>query len=206
MKRILTVLLAALLTTVLGGLAAGPSTAAPSGTLRPVRSLDVNRYLGAWWQQAAIPGFYSVRCARDTVARYGIIDKTTLSVDNRCISPSGQPDGIKGKATVVDTKTNAQLVVSFPGVPNTIDTRGVPNYIVAWVADGAHRGDPYRYAIVGDPFRVSGFILSRDRVISNGTLLMLRHEAEKLGFNSCLFVTSPTSPAQSGYLPLCLVR
>ncbi|MFT3899371.1 MAG: lipocalin family protein [Gordonia sp. (in: high G+C Gram-positive bacteria)] len=201
--RLATTVAAALAVFPLSGVSA--ASAAP-GTLQPVRSLDVPRYLGAWWQQAAIPGFYSLRCARDTVARYGLIDPMTVSVNNRCISPTGQRDGIVGKAKVVDPKTKAQLAVSFPGVPYTFDTKDRPNYVIAWVANGDRPGDPYKYAIVGDPDRLSGFILARSRVISTRTLLMLRAQTERLGFNSCLFVISPTTGGRSDYTPLCLVR
>ncbi|WP_298445513.1 lipocalin family protein [Gordonia sp. (in: high G+C Gram-positive bacteria)] len=187
-------------------LAAAPAHAAPAGSLQPVPRLDVERYLGTWWQQAAIPGFYSVRCLRDTSAHYGLIDATTISVNNTCVSPTGRPDGIRGQAKVVDPRSRAQLSVSFPGVPGTLNPQNTPNYIVTWVADGPRPGDPYEYAIVGDPTRLSGFILSRDRVISTRTLLMLRDKAEERGFNTCLFLTSPTTGGRSDYLPLCLVR
>ncbi|WP_414976543.1 lipocalin family protein [Gordonia sp. (in: high G+C Gram-positive bacteria)] len=189
----------------LGTLDHAAAQGAPA-TLQPVAKLDVHRYLGAWWQQAAVPGFYSLRCARDTVATYSLIDATTVKVDNKCIGPLGNPDGIKGQAKVVDTKTNAQLSVSFPGIPGTIDAGGRANYVVAWVADGARPSDPYRYAIVGDPYRLSGYILSRDKVISHSTLLWLRSQAEKVGFNSCTLLVSPTTGGRSDYTPLCLLR
>ncbi|NMO01850.1 lipocalin family protein [Gordonia sp. TBRC 11910] len=196
-----TVAAAVALTTAVGG----PAQAAPGGALTPVPSLDTARYLGTWWQQAAIPGFYSIRCARDTHATYSLISATTIKVDNRCISPTGMPDGVVGRADLADKKTGAQFVVSFPGVPNTIDPQNHPNYIVAWVADDERPGRAYQYAIVGDPTRLSGFALSRDRVISTAQLLRLRSEVEKLGFNPCLFLVSPTTGGRSDYTPLCLV-
>ncbi|AVM02258.1 lipocalin [Gordonia iterans] len=195
-------ILAALLTAVP---AITPASAAPATPLQPVDKLDVERYLGTWWQQAAIPGFYSIRCARDTSARYGLIDETTISVDNTCISSTGARDGVRGRAKVVDPESRAQLSVSFPDVPFSVDPHDRPNYVVAWVASGNDPDGPYEYAIVGDPDRLSGFILTRDRVIPTSTLLALRSEVSRLGFHTCLFLTSPTTGGRSDYTPLCRV-
>jgi apolipoprotein D and lipocalin family protein len=181
-----------------------PATA-DAAPLKPVPKLDVQRYLGTWWQQATIPSFFGIRCAKDTNATYGIIDATTISVDNKCTSFTGQPDGIKGKATVVDPVSNAQLIVTFPGVPNTIDPGKTPNYIVSWVADGATPDAPYEYAVVGDPSRLSGFVLSRKKVLTTAELRMLKDATEKVGFNSCTFLISPTTGGRSDYSPLCTV-
>ncbi|MGW5523880.1 lipocalin family protein [Gordonia sp. NPDC003950] len=181
-----------------------PATA-DAAPLKPVPKLDVQRYLGTWWQQATIPSFFGIRCAKDTNATYGIIDATTISVDNKCTSFTGRPDGIKGKATVVDPVSNAQLIVTFPGVPNTIDPGKTPNYIVSWVADGATPDAPYEYAVVGDPSRLSGFVLSRKKVLTTAELRMLKDATEKVGFNSCTFLISPTTGGRSDYSPLCTV-
>ncbi|MEP9391943.1 lipocalin family protein [Gordonia sp. VNQ95] len=187
-----------------GAMIIAPATA-DAAPLKPVPKLDVQRYLGTWWQQATIPSFFGVRCAKDTNATYGVIDATTISVDNKCTSFTGQPDGIKGKATVVDPVSNAQLIVTFPGVPNTIDPGKTPNYIVSWVADGATPDAPYEYAVVGDPSRLSGFVLSRKKVLTTAELRMLKDATEKVGFNSCTFLISPTTGGRSDYSPLCTV-
>ncbi len=197
------VVVAAVLAAILGVVVSAPrAEAAPT---QPVAKLDVNRYLGTWWQLATVPSFYGIRCAKDTNATYGLIDAKTISVDNKCISFTGQPDGIKGKATVLDTKTNAQLAVSFPGIPNTINTGNFPNYIVTYVEDGADPTGPYKYAIVGDPTRLSGFLLSREKNISTDELRRLRGKVEQAGFNSCTFLVSPITGWRSDYSPLCTV-
>ncbi len=187
-------------------------TTADAAPLQPVAKLDVTRYLGTWWQQATIPSFFGVRCAKDTNATYTQITATTIGVDNRCTSFTGQPDGIKGKATVIDPATKAQLVVTFPGVPNTINPGNNPNYIVTWVGDtqgrdatgpNANSAEPYQFAIVGDPTRLSGFVLSREKVLTTDQLRMLKRRTEAAGFNSCTFLISPTTGGRSDYSPLC---
>ncbi|MFT4087747.1 MAG: lipocalin family protein [Gordonia sp. (in: high G+C Gram-positive bacteria)] len=67
-------------------------------------------------------------------------------MDNRCMSFTGAPDGIVGRADLVDAATKAQFSVSFPGIPFTIDPQKRPNYTVAWVQDGATATAPYRDA------------------------------------------------------------
>ncbi|GAB93580.1 lipocalin family protein [Gordonia rhizosphera] len=201
-RPLITVLvaLAAALATLVA--TAAPASAAP---LAPVPKLDVDRYLGTWWQLATVPSFFGVRCAKDTNATYTRIDDRTIGVDNRCTSPTGQLDGIKGKAIVLDPVTNAQLAVKFPFVPNTLDSGDTPNYIVAWLQDGDSPTAPYRYAIVGDPTRFSGFLLSRDKTVSNAELRRLRGKVESVGYNSCTFLISPTTGGRSDYSPLCTV-
>lgn len=194
---------AALLLAGLGTVTAvAPANAAP---LRPVASLDPARYLGQWWQLATVPSFYGVRCARDTNATYTKINDTTIGVNNRCTSFTGMSDGIKGQAKIVDPVTKAQLVVSFPGIPFAVNPGNTPNYIVSYVEDGDSPTAPYQYAIVGDPTRSSGFLLSRDKVVPTSELRRLRTKIESVGFNPCTFLISPTTGGRSDYSPLCLV-
>ena len=43
--------------------------------LTPVIGFDHNRYLGTWYEIAAIPGFLQSRCARDTQTEYTAAEK-----------------------------------------------------------------------------------------------------------------------------------
>ncbi|MGV9711384.1 lipocalin family protein [Gordonia sp. NPDC003424] len=200
--RSLTALVAALVAIGTVFTVAAPASAAP---LAPVAKLDPQRYIGTWWQLATIPSSYGVRCGKDTHATYTIIDKTTIGVDNRCTSFTGQPDGVTGKAYVLDPTTNAALNVQIDGVPKLPGQNNFPNYVVAWTEDGADPKGPYEYAIVGDPTRFSGFLLSRKKVVSNAELHRLRMKVESVGFNSCTFLVSPTTGGRSDYSPLCTV-
>ncbi|MFW0787176.1 lipocalin family protein [Gordonia sp. CPCC 206044] len=180
----------------------GPASAAP---LQPIPKLDTTRYLGSWWQLAAVPAFFNLNCAKDTKATYTPIDATTIGVENTCATFTGQRNRVQGRASVVDPVTKAQLSVKFPQVPVSIDPGNTPNYIVAWIGDGKTPDDPYRFAVVGDPTRTSGFLLSRDKVVSTSTLRMLRGQIEKVGFNSCTFLVTPTTGGRTDHSPLCTV-
>ena len=201
-RRLFTLLATAALAVAALVASTGPATAAP---LQPIPKLDTERYLGSWWQLAAIPAFFNLNCAKDTKATYTLIDATTIGVENTCTTFTGQTNGVKGQAKVVDPVPKAQLSVSFPQVPVSIDPNNAPNYIVTWIADGATPDDPYQFALVGDPTRFSGFVLSRDKVVTTETLRMLRGQVEKAGFNSCTFLVSPTTGGRTDYSPLCTV-
>lgn len=174
-------------------LAGGTAQAAPfpSGSagwepLAPVPSLDVAKYMGTWNQIAAIPQPFNLMCARDTQATYTLLDPANIRVENTCTTWMGSKNQIVGNARVNDPVTNAQLHVSFPGVPTQENPEGPTNYIIAYIADD------YSWALVGDPFRTSGFILSRSSAVTPEKFREIRAVVESKGYNSSIILTSPT--------------
>lgn len=163
--------------------------------LRPVPGLDVDRYLGRWHQLAAIPAPFSLACARDTTAEYGLLPSGDVSVHNTCTTWANTPNSITGSARVLDPVTKAQLQVSFPfGSP---DQPGVPNYVVTAIAPD------YSWALVGDPLRVSGFLLSRTPAFTAEQWQIARAAIAGAGYNGCVFLTSPTTGGRGDIAPLC---
>lgn len=172
---------------------ASPAAAAP---LTPVPELDLNRYVGQWYQLAANPAPFNIDCVRDTTAVYTPIDDRNVRVENSCTTITGERRGIVGNARVNDT---AQLHVSFPGVPFQDSLDGPSNYIVT------HLADDYSWAFVGDPSRLSGFVLSRSSSVDPAAWQEIRRVVEASGYNSCLMLTSPTSDGVQEIRPLCTV-
>lgn len=195
----------------LGAASTGVAAAVPSGSasgsmaalfpppLAPVPQLDAARYLGQWHQLAAVPQPFNLNCARDTIARYGAIDDANISVDNTCVTYTGAVSGIRGNARVNDVASGAALHVSFPGVPFQDGLDGPSNYVVTYIADD------YSWALVGDPARLSGFVLSRTPAVSGARWQEIRQVAEARGYNSCLLLTSPTSGGREDVRPLCAI-
>ena len=193
-------------------LAAAPAAAAPAPDpvagslaaafpppLAPVATLDTARYLGSWYQLAAVPQPFNLNCARDTTATYGFIDESNISVDNSCTTYTGAASGIQGNARVNDAVSGAALHVSFPSVPFQDGPDGPSNYLVTYIADD------YSWALVGDPARLSGFVLSRTPSVSDARWREIRAVVEARGYNSCLLLTSPTTGGREGVQPLCTV-
>lgn len=177
----------------IGATTAGMAHAAPA----PVERLSLPDYLGTWHQLAAVPQPFNLVCARDTQARYSLDRAGNVTVRNSCTTWTGQPNRIKGTATVVDKKTNAQLHVSFPGVPTQEDLYGPANYVVTGL------GPEYSWSLVTDPQRRSGFVLSRTPTLPKEQWTAVRAAMAKAGLNACLFLTSPTTGGIEQIEPLC---
>ncbi|NEW46828.1 lipocalin family protein [Nocardia cyriacigeorgica] len=181
---------------------AGTVAAAPTAgwqPLMPVAALDVQRYLGTWNQVAAVPQPFNLECARDTVANYQLIDANNVRVENSCVTWSGGTNRIVGNARVVDPVSRAQLHVSFPRVPFQDSLDGPPNYVVTFVADD------YSWAVLGDPLRLSGFVLSRSTAVDAARWREIRAVVADRGYDPCVLLTSPAVGGAADIRPLCTV-
>ena len=118
--------------------------------LTVVDSVDLNHYLGKWYEIASYPAWFQKGCTGST-ADYSLLPDGKIQVINRCRKDSldGRLKESKGKAEVADTATNAKLKVWF-----FWPFKG--NY---WIIDL----DPnYQWAVVGEPSRKYLWILSRN--------------------------------------------
>ncbi|EYT62585.1 lipocalin [Dietzia sp. UCD-THP] len=166
--------------------------------LQQVGYVDPDRFVGTWYQVAAIPQPYTLQCTNDTTAEYARISPDTISVRNSCGSAVSSDSVIEGEATIRDTATNASLRVNFPQVPFQ-DENGPVNYRITYLADD------YSLAIVGDPSRSSGFVLSRDPALDTAQWSTVRDVVAERGWWSCAFLTVPMSGGRGDVTPLCLL-
>jgi apolipoprotein D and lipocalin family protein len=126
--------------------------------LEVVGSVDLDRYLGKWYEVASYPAWFAKNCTAVT-AEYSLREDAGIRVVNRCRKGSldGKLKEAKGRAKVVDSQTNARLKVSFFG----------PFWGDYWIVDL----DPdYRWAVVGEPKRKYLWILSRTPTLDKDTL------------------------------------
>lgn len=132
---------------VLAFVGAGPAFAAPA--LQTVKTVDLGRYAGTWYEIASKPTVFQWGCVCTRQMLVPAADGR-FEVYNSCRngSPSGSVRDIHGYATVEDKDTNAKLSVDF----------GLPWKGDYWIISL----DPeYRYAVVSDPGRRSLYVLSR---------------------------------------------
>jgi apolipoprotein D and lipocalin family protein len=125
-----------------------PSRAADK-PLQTVGSVDLERYLGRWYEIASYPAWFQKGCTA-TTADYSLREDGLIKVVNSCRKGSldGKLKQAKGRAKVVDQASNARLKVSFFG----------PFWGDYWIIDL----DPdYQWAVVGGPGRKYLWILSR---------------------------------------------
>ncbi|MBX3007277.1 MAG: lipocalin family protein [Melioribacteraceae bacterium] len=134
-----------------------------------VDKVDVNRYLGKWYEIARLPFKQQTGC-ECTSAEYQLIDSTTLKVINKCLK-EGEIDDAEGKAFVVEGSNNAKLRVQF-----FWPFRG--DY---WVIDLDEEN--YQYAVVGTPSRKYLWILSRIPKMDDKLFQKLIDNASSKGFD-----------------------
>ena len=80
--------------------------------LEVVPYVDLNRYIGTWYEIATIPQRFQKDCVAVT-ATYTLRSDGAIAVRNKCRKKTldGELKEANGKAWVVDKKTNAKLKV-----------------------------------------------------------------------------------------------
>lgn len=153
--------------------------------LPTVPSVDLNRYVGTWYEIAHLPNFFQSKCASDTQATYRA-DGKDVEVLNQCRKEDGTVEQIRGIAKVVAGSHGAKLRVSFFR----------PIYGDYWILDL----DPdYRWVLVGEPSRKYAWILARSPDLDAATQDALLARAAALGFDRQAFVGTPhAGPPSSG--------
>ncbi len=132
--------------------------------------LDVDRYLGRWFEIARYPVVFERGCATVT-AHYERMTSDRISVMNVCRDIAGSVvSTISGYADVV---APGKLAVTFPSVP----FGGGADYWVLWV-------DPdYQVAVVGAPNGRSGWILARSQTPNPDLVSKARSEMAQNGYD-----------------------
>ena len=140
--------------------------------LAVVGELDLERYLGRWYEIASFPQRFQAGCVA-TTANYTRLEDGRVRVENECRDGSfdGKLRRAEGVAWVPDpTDSPAKLKVQF-----FWPFRG--DY---WVIEL----DPeYRYSVVGHPSRDYLWILSRRRSIDADVYARILARVESLGFD-----------------------
>jgi apolipoprotein D and lipocalin family protein len=149
---------------------------APSAPLATVPKVDLDRYLGTWYEIAAIPQWFQRNCVA-TTASYSKREDGDIAVLNQCREKTldGKLKQARARAWVADPRTNAKLEVQF-----------------FWPFRGAYwiieldRG--YRYAVVGHPSRDYLWILSRTPQMDNGLYRDLLQRIQGHGYDTTRIV------------------
>lgn len=138
--------------------------------LQTVPFVDLNRYLGEWYEIARYPNRFQKGC-QDSRAMYSLMPDGDIKVLNSCRNEKdGSLRQVKGRAWVVDRVGNARLKVSF-----FWPFRG--DY---WIID---LGKEYEYAVVGTPNRKYLWILCRSPEIPQDVFAGIMERLEKQGYS-----------------------
>lgn len=147
MKKIIVLLL----------LASCSSLTAAYPPLETVNHVDLERYLGKWYEIARFDQTFQKGCTASE-AIYSLREDGDIKVVNHCRigSPDGELKVAEGRAWVKDKDTNAKLKVQF-FLKNFKLFLLSGNY---WILELDH---DYQYVIIGDPSRKYLWILSRSK-------------------------------------------
>jgi apolipoprotein D and lipocalin family protein len=130
--------------------------------LTTVEQVDLNKYIGLWYEVAKIPNSFQDQCAYGTTAEYKIDKDGDIIVINSCYDEDGKIDIADGVANVVDKKTNSKLEVSF------VSFLGIrPFWGDYWIIG---LDENYQWAVIGTPSRKYGWILSRTPSLPDETM------------------------------------
>lgn len=156
--------------------------------VRAVAQLDLDRYLGTWFEICRLPLKYEDAKARDITATYSLNANGTVRVENRCIDEDGKPDRSIGEAEAVDA-SKAKLKVSFlPEYLRWIPFTKGDYWVLAITPD-------YEMALVGTPDREHLWVISRSPQVSQASVQGLLDTATAMGFDLSKLIWTEQSGA-----------
>lgn len=175
MRRLLTALLALPVVTLMG-------CAGSPEPLPVVDHVDLDRYLGRWYEIARYPAPFQEGCTA-TTATYSLREDGDIRVINRCHvgSPSGELREAEGRARIVDRQTNAKLEVTFFW----------PFWGDYWILA---LDEDYRWSLVGEPGRKYLWILSRTPVMAEDTYQSILARLPALGYDPDQLIVTEQPP------------
>lgn len=132
-----------------------------------VRGLDLEKYMGRWYEIASFPSFFQPRNGENTRATYTLNGDGTVHVLNETWS-SGKRDSIEGTAYKADPSSDeAKLKVKFYVPPFLPIIPVVGDYWVLYI------DQDYHHVLVGVPNRKSLWVIINLNFLLTRNLLFL---------------------------------
>lgn len=123
-------------------------------SLTTVTHVDLNRYLGTWYEIARIDSWFERGCT-NTTAHYQLNANNSINITNTCLKNNTLKHAY-GRAKIVEPTSNAKLKVSFlPRALSFLDFIFSGDYWIIAI-------DPnYKNALIGTPDHKYLWIISR---------------------------------------------
>lgn len=159
-----------------------PGLAAAEGAtavepLQPIAALDVQRYMGTWYEIAKYPNWFQKKCVGDTRADYSLQPTGQIQVINRCREEDGSLSEAIGQARQLGPADSPRLEVRFAPAWLSFLPMVWGDY---WVIDL----DPdYQLVAVSEPSREYLWVLSRTPVVDAQAYARLLGRLETRGFD-----------------------
>jgi apolipoprotein D and lipocalin family protein len=142
-------------------------------------SVDLNRYMGSWYEIARMPNRFQEDCAGEVVATYTLRDDGRIDVLNECRTDDGEVQQAKGVARLADNNgPSSKLEVRFAPAFLSFFPFVWGNY---WILDLA---SDYSYAAVGEPNREYLWVLSRTPHMGEETYQEILGRLANLGYDT----------------------
>lgn len=139
--------------------------------LNAAPAVEIDRYLGRWYEIARYPNGFQKECEAVTAA-YSRREDGLIKVVNACGAIEGsRARTAVGRAKIVDPQSNAKLKVSFFG----------PFWGDYWIVD---LKEDYARAIVGEPSGRYLWVLAREPALSEAERADILATLDRLGYPS----------------------
>jgi len=167
----------ALLGMFVAGILSSSAAYAEPKPLVAAEKVELDKYLGVWYEVARKPMYFERKCIYDITATYTLNENGNIVVDNKCYDTEGNLQRSVGEAFISNAPFNSKLRVSF--LPEG----------VRWIPVG--RGDywilklddDYQTVLVGEPKRKYLWILSRTPQLKKEQIQEYLNYAKSQGYN-----------------------
>lgn len=154
------------------------AAAQPDAAPRTVEQVDLERYMGTYYEIARFPNRFQKQCAGDVTATYALRPDGRIDVTNRCRLADGSMDEARGVARRAGKDTsNARLEVRFAPAFLSLLPQVWGDY---WILG---LGPDYSYAVVGSPDRDYLWVLSRTPQLNDDVYRQAVAIAESNGYD-----------------------
>lgn len=158
-------------------MASGAATSSPGLPTQP--DVDLNKYMGTWYEQARLPNRFQKDCTGEVQADYKPGPDDTISVTNQCRAEDGSTkiaEGVGRLSKAADPLDSAKLEVRF--APKWVSWLPMVwgDYWIMKI-----EGD-YQYSLVGTPDRKYLWVLSRSKHADKAVVAELLARARTLNF------------------------
>ncbi len=156
-----------------------------SSNVQTVEFVEVEAYLGDWYEMGSVPTWFQDKCSGCVKANYQLAPEDSdydIQVTNSCkLKPEEEDEDpvAKGKAWVDDEDTNSKLKVQFPGMPFFVKA----DYWIVILGEKNDAGK-YSHAVVATPNKKYIWILNRERQMDETVYNSIIDELKERGFDT----------------------
>lgn len=157
--------------------------------LKAIAQLDLQRYLGRWYEIAKFPNRFQRQCVWGTSADYSLLPNGHIRVLNQCRNSAGNWEHAIGVAKPIEGPSTAKLKVRFAPEWLSFLPFVWGDY---WVVD---LDEKYELVAVSEPQKEFLWILSRTPAVSDAAYTELLGRLAAMGLDIQKLEKTPQPPA-----------